>query len=173
MKTAIYGPSGAGKTTIAKSMLTEDCIVIHVDDEIRCLDNVQDNRLFTFREQIGIEVFSDSGYFFGDNKTNICTIKRVNNDRWSNYMLYTPSIRTRFEDMLFFDVFLPRIKNINCESFVVDGLLPRFVKWYPFDQIIYVNAPEHIRRKNLLSRGVKPSRINEIISLQSKMDWSI
>ena len=169
MKTAIYGPSGAGKTTMA-TMLWEggDTMFLDLDKEIRQLDAVQDDRLFTFREHLGLELFGNKNAFFNQQSS---TQKTINYNTWSHHILYNPSIRTRFEDMLFYDVFLPKIKNI--ESVIVDGLLPRFVKMYPFDQVIYVTAPEHIRRRNLSSRGVIPSRINEIISLQSKMDWSI
>jgi dephospho-CoA kinase len=52
---------------------------------------------------------------------------------------------------------------------IVDGILPRFLKKFKFDYVLYVHTEEKERIKRLKGRGVAPKRIKEIMNVQKKI----
>jgi dephospho-CoA kinase len=57
----------------------------------------------------------------------------------------------------------------NNNNIIVDGILPRFLKKFKFDYVLYVHTDEKERIKRLKKRGVTPKRVKEIMNVQKKM----
>ena len=88
-------------------------------------------------------------------------------DEMRYQVFHRTDFRTQLEDMLFYEFLLPKLQSNKDQ--IIDGLMPRIVKLYPFDQVIFVEAPEQIRRRNLVLRGVSEGIINDIIEFQNKI----
>ena len=155
MKIAIYGLSGAGKSHMARALLQSEEYkhfkYINVDVEVSHLYNTEE-ALRNFVEANG-------------GKTLYLNYDRaIDKAKWGTYLFRNPDVLTKLEDMLFYEYFLPMLHTTDDQ--IIDGMIPRFVFLYPFDRIMFVDAPEQVRRKNLRTRGVAPERIDEIIRYQ-------
>jgi dephospho-CoA kinase len=161
MRIAIIGPSGAGKSTFARELgekVMPDYRVFEADrflHELYCsfdmglrelLDEYIDNLEYRF------------GLFLRDEMYNI------DRKALGDFLFSNDDERKKFEVFLIEKYIRPEI--LEEENIIVDGVLPAYIKEIPFDNVIYVTAPRHIRVERLLKRGVDPARIVQIMNVQ-------
>ena len=161
MKIAVVGPAGAGKSTIARAFVTSE---MYSDFELIEVDAIVKN-LYAVDKDVQQILVVFCKYLPKDEW--FIVNGRYDYKKLGQFLASHTPQRTALEDHLYYKHCLPILQKDT--NVVIDGLLPRFVKMYPFDQVITITAPEHIRRTNLEKRGVAQERIEQIINLQKNM----
>ncbi len=178
MKIAIIGPAGSGKSTItrlikATSEYGDDYTkVIECDAEVNKIysDGDPDNPVLSFLSKVCPKCIR----FERCEPTPIMKAF-VDKKVLGSFLLIHPKERMKIEDLIF-----RALKDqINSAEYyngdekiytvIVDGILPRFLKKFKFDYVLYVHTDEKERVKRLKGRGVTPKRIKEILNVQKKM----
>lgn len=149
MKIAIVGPAGAGKSTISKVFEKTGFAVIECDKVVHeAYENNVEIRDW-LREYCNNVFISDS---------------IVDRKLLGKILFNSPYLKRKLEDMLHEFVFVPLIEKLK-DNYVIDGVMPRFVK-EGYDQVIYIHVPENERRRRLRHRGVSEERISDIMVAQ-------
>lgn len=184
MKIAIIGPAGSGKSTIAKEifrifqMASEASkTLIHYQyeenkvtyDYLNCDEWVNEIYGDMYGDIIKYIAFVCPSAIVKIQYPSGFQIKKydaIDKKILGEYLLTHDKERTHLEDLIC-DSMKDHIDNHN--NIIVDGLLPRFLKKFKFDYVLYVHTDEKERIKRLKGRGVAPKRIKEIMNVQKKM----
>ena len=157
MKIAIVGPSGSGKSYLAQMLSSLRKPVVHCDEEVEAI----------YRSFSALSFFANSpvlskalvipdGEFKKIDKTLLLPL------------LKNKRLRRKVEDFVYAKL-IEKIDRLLVDNPVVyvDGVLPRFLK--DFDQVIYVEAPYHLREQRLMRRGYSLEKIYSLVKMQRKL----
>ena len=159
MKIAILGPAGSGKSTLSNKFSSLGLKVIEVDKIVH--ESYESNEMILrFLKTFVPECIVDG---------------KVSRKILGTALFQDTNLRETLEEIFFEKVFVPLLEELK-DDFIIDGLMPKYVNRINFDSVIYVHTPEEERVKRLLNRGVTPSRIKEIVSVQKNIfrdpiDW--
>jgi dephospho-CoA kinase len=151
MKIAIIGPAGAGKSTISKQLEISGLKIIEADKVVH--EAYESNEIILrFLHTFLPECFVQN---------------KVNRKILGSALFQDTNLRDTLEELFYQKVFVPILEELD--NYVIDGLMPKFLKKITFDSVIYIHTPEEERVKRLLNRGVTLSRIKEIFSIQKNL----
>jgi dephospho-CoA kinase len=153
MITAIIGRAGTGKSTIARILSCSYDIYIEADQMVASAYKDESTKVW-FKNHT---ILNKAIYNENIDKSLLVKI-----------LIESPLARRDLENYLY-EIYLSPIINkcrSNNKSLLVDGVVPRLTKC--FDQVITVEAMNHIRKENLIKRGVDINRIAEINELQKE-----